>query len=186
MQINRLIIFIYNILIVATFIIRITTTGPVLYDRVWLFWSLFSVLGIGIFILSYFMLFHPTPLEIVSYHINLIMRHYVGDEDGEYDFNNKLYLSEQFIKSASYEFFYYGHCCAKIDQYTQMKIKLVKGQTTYNKASMIIKTMDNQYIKFMMVKNTRLPFLSLFYGWVIDQVEYSNHIEFLEALEGQT
>ena len=183
MQMNRLVIFLFNVLVVLAFVTRIILTGPVLFNHAWLFWSLLFCFAIGIIYLSYSTFFHPTPLEIVSYHINLIMRHTSEDEDEAYDYRNKLYLTEEFSQSENYDFFYYGDCCAKLDEYAHMKIKLAINHEDFNDLTMIIKTMDDQYIKFHLTKETSSVATAFLYDWLIDKIEYSDYFEFMELVE---
>ena len=182
MQMNRLVVFLFNILVALAFVIRFIMTGPVLFGQVWLFWGLFLVFAISITLLSYSTFAHPTPIEIVSYHINLIMRHTSEDEDENYDYQNKLYLTDEFIESENYDFFYYGDCCAKLNEFSHMKIKLAISQEDFNDVYMIIKTMDDQYIKFHLTKETEHWTQAFLYDWVIDRIEYSDQVEFLELV----
>lgn len=188
LRVNRTFLFIYDILIVIAFILRLIMVGPVLFHSTWCFWLVFIILGLSVVFLSYFTFFHPTPLEIVAYHVNLIMRHPVDEQDEdeleEYSEQNKLYLSERFIQSPDYEFFYYGDCCAKTDQYRRMKIKLAIGTEEFNRVSIIIKTVDEQYIRFNLVKQIDSPFFAFLSEWEIDQIEYSDATTFDRMVKG--
>ena len=184
MQMNRVMIVFYDIMVVLAFIIKLAVVGPgILYS--WLFWVLILGFGMSVFVLSYLVLYYPTPLQVISYHINLIMRHVTDDENEEYDHKNQLHLSDNFISSESYRHFYYGDCCAKLDQYSHMKIKLAIGPKYFNRSSMIIKTMDDQFIRFNLVKETDSPLGAIFYNWVIDDVLYSDQLDFLNMVDGR-
>lgn len=185
MQINRLVISLYSLLVILAFLLKFLRTGPILYGQVWLFWALFSIFVLSILFLCNLAFFHPTPLEIVSHHVNLIMRYSAETRDDEYDYKNKLYLAEEFIGSRNYEFFYYDNCCAKINEYSQMKIKLAMGKETFNEVIMIIKTMDERYIKFRISKATESSSLAFLYDWMVEHIEYSDPIEFSELIEGR-
>lgn len=182
MQINRLAITLYNLLVILAFLLKLLMVGPVLYGHVWLFWLLLSIFSISILFLSNRAFFHPTPLEIVSYHINLIMRYSTESQDEAYDVQNKRYLAEDFIGSKNFEFFYYDKCCAKINEYNHMNIKLTMGKEAFNEVIMIIKTMDERYIKFRLIKPTEYSGVAFLYDWMIDQIEYSDPFEFSELL----
>jgi len=183
-QMNRVMIFLYDVLIAFAFGFQLTAVGPVVMGSQPLFWLLACVFALSVLILTVREFFHPSPLEIVSYHINLIMRHLPSDVDEEYDGKNQLYLSDRFLESEKFQFFYYGDCCAKLDKYAHMKIKLAIGPEDFNDVEMIIQTMDEHYIRFRIIKETSNPFLAFLYGWVIDEIEYSDQTEFLELVDG--
>jgi len=184
MQMNRVIIFLYDLLVAFAFGFQLAVVGPVVMGSQSLFWLLACIFALSVLFLTIREFFHPSPLEIVSYHINLIMRHLPDDKDEGYDRKNQLYLSDRFLESEEFQFFYYGDCCAKLDKYQHMKIKLAIGPEDYNEVEMIIQTMDEHYIRFRIIKETGNPFLAFLYGWVIDEIKYSNQIEFLELVEG--
>ncbi|MDE5977808.1 MAG: hypothetical protein K2G70_05025 [Turicibacter sp.] len=175
LRVNRTFLFIYDLLVALAFFLRYVMTGPVLFGQEWLYWGALVGMLLLLVLLNYISFCHPTPLEIVAYHVNLIMRHPVSEEDDDiYDEKNKLYLSERFLESKNYQFFYYEDCCAKTDQYHRMKIKLAIDKATFNHASIIIKTMDEQYIRFNMIKETDYSMLAFLYEWKLDEVEYSD------------
>ena len=184
MQMNRIMIFLYDLLVIAAFGFQLFAIGPVMMGSQPLFWLLATIFALSVIFFTIREFFHPTPLEIVSYHINLIMRHLPEDEDEQYDHKNQLYLSDRFLESEKFQFFYYGDCCAKLDKYGHMKIKLAIGPEDFNDVEMIIQTMDDRFIRFRIVKETANPFTALFYGWVIDEIEYSSQTEFLELVDG--
>ena len=66
-----------------------------------------------------------------------------------------------------------------------MKIKLAIGEQTFNKASIIIKTMDQQYIRFNMIKETDYSLLAFLYEWEIDDIDYSDQTTFERMVKGQ-
>lgn len=184
-RVNRTFLLIYDLLIAFAFILRYILSGPILFNSIWCFWISLFVVTVIMAGLSYFTFFHPTPLEIVAYHVNLIMRHPIGETDDEdYNTKNKLYLSSQFIESSDYQFFYYGNCCAKTDQYRRMKIKLALGQRTFNKMSIIIKTVDEQYIRFNLSKETESSLIAFLYEWEVVKVEYSDQTTFEQMVKG--
>lgn len=185
LRINRTFLLVYDSLIAFAFMLRYILIGPVLFNSIWCFWLTLVVVTVVLIGLSYLTFCHPTPLEIVAYHVNLIMRHRV-DENNDEDYNekNKTYLSNRFIQSANYQFFYYGNCCAKTDQYRQMKIKLALGQQTFNQISIIIKTVDEQYIRFNLIKQTESPLIAFLYHWEVDQIEYSDKETFDQMVKG--
>ena len=185
-RINRTFLFVYNLLVGLAFFLRYLMVGPILFNQVWCYWTILMMMIILLALLDYRTFCHPTPLEIVAYHVNLIMRHPVSQEtDSEYDKRNKLYLSDKFIDSSNYQFFYYEDCCAKTNQYHRMKIKLAIGKETFNKASIIIKTMDQQYIRFNMIKETDYSLLAFLYEWEIDDIDYSDQTTFERMVKGQ-
>ncbi|MCL1948682.1 MAG: hypothetical protein FWF59_03015 [Turicibacter sp.] len=184
MQMNRVMIFLYDLLVAFAFGLQFTVVGPYINGSASLFWLLAGIFALSVIILSIREFFHPSPLEIVSYHINLIMRHLPEDADESYDHKNQLYLSDNFLESDDYQFFYYGDCCAKLDKYQHMKIKLAIGPDDFNDVEMIIQTMDEHFIRFHLIKETDNPFLAFLYGWVIEEVKYSDHQEFLELVDG--
>ena len=184
-RINRTFLLIYNLLIGLGFLLRYITVGPVLFGQVFCYWLLLGLVVIFVGLLDYLTYWHPTPVEIVAYHVNLIMRHRVNDQtDVEYDDKNKRYLSERFIESFNYQFFYYDDCCAKTNQYRRMKIKLAISEESFNKTSIIIKTMDEQYIQFKMIKDTDYAPLAFLYEWEIDDIEYSDQTTFERMVRG--
>ena len=186
LRVNRTFLFVYDLLIALAFLMRYIVVGPVLFNEVWCYYVVLVLTIIGLIVLNYINFSHPTPLEIVAYHVNLIMRHPLGQETNrEYDKQNKLYLTERFIDSENYRFFYYEDCCAKTDQYRRMKIKLALGNQTYNKASIIIKTMDEQYLRFNMIKPTECATLAFLYEWELDEIEYSDRATFEEMVRGE-
>ena len=184
-RVNRTFLLIYDLLVAFAFILRYILAGPILFNSTWCFWITLVVVMTIMIGLSYLTFFHPTPLEIVAYHVNLIMRHPIDEtDDEEYNTKNKMYLSSQFIKSSNYHFFYYGNCCAKTDQYRRMKIKLALGQKTFNKMSIIIKTVDQQYIRFNLSKETESPLIAFLYEWEVEQIEYSDQTTFDQMVKG--
>lgn len=187
-RVNRTFLFVYDILVGLAFILKAMISGPVLFNSIWCFWLTLTVVTISLIALSYFTFCHPTPLEIVTYHVNLIMRHPIVEGEQtqslEYDEQNKLYLSDQFIESQDYVFFYYGDCCAKTNQYRRMKIKLALGEAGFNHVSIIIKTVDNQYIRFNLIKQTEIAVLAFLYDWEINQIEYSDSSTFNRMIHG--
>lgn len=185
LRVNRTFLLIYDSLIAFAFVLRYILIGPILFNSNWCFWLTFAVVALILIGLSYLTFCHPTPLEIVAYHVNLIMRHPVeGTDDDAYDEKNKTYLSNRFIESSDYQFFYYGDCCAKTDQYRRMKIKLAIGQQSFNKVSIIIKTVDEQYIRFNLVKETETPLIAFLYEWEVDEIEYSDQTTFERMVKG--
>ena len=66
-----------------------------------------------------------------------------------------------------------------------MKIKLAIGEQTFNTASIIIKTMDQQYIRFNMIKETDYSLLAFLYEWEIDDIDYSDQTTFERMVKGQ-
>ena len=186
LRVNRTFLFVYDLLITLAFLMRYIVVGPVLFNTVWCYFVALAITVVGLVVLNYINFSHPTPLEIVAYHVNLIMRHPLGQQSNTaYDEQNKRYLSDRFIGSENYQFFYYEDCCAKTDQYRQMKIKLALGHQTYYKTSIIIKTMDDQYIRFNMVKPTDYSMLAFLYEWQLDGIEYSDRETFEEMIRGR-
>lgn len=179
MQPKRVAILIYSILVISALVFRSINAAPTL-----LFWVLLLLVGASIVFLIHRTFFHPTPLEITAYHINLIMRHTSENHNEEYDIKNKAYLSRRFINSSNFDFFYYGDCCMKIDQYSQMKIRLAIQRKNFNHVAMVIETMDHRYIKFRVIKNTYNPYAAFLYDWEIDGIEYSNQLEFIKLTDG--
>ena len=100
LRINRTFLLVYDSLIAFAFMLRYILIGPVLFNSTWCFWLTLVVVTVVLIGLSYLTFCHPTPLEIVAYHVNLIMRHRV-DENNDEDYNekNKTYLSNRFIQS---------------------------------------------------------------------------------------
>lgn len=184
MQMNRVMIFLYNVLIIFAFAFQLIAIGPAVFGSQALFWGLASVFALSVTYFTYKNFLHPTPLEIVSYHINLIMRHLPDEEDDGYEEKNQLYVSDRFLESERFRFFYYEDCCAKLDKFAHMKIKLAIGPEEFNDVVMIIQTMDEQYIKFRIIKETTNPLTSFLYGWSIDEIEYSTQTDFLELVDG--
>ncbi len=186
LRVNRTFLFVYNLLVALAFLLRYVMVGPILFNQVWCYWMVLVAMALVLSLLNYVTFCHPTPLEIVAYHVNLIMRHPIDQgEDEEYDARNKLYLSERFIESSNYKFFYYEDCCAKTNQYHRMKIKLAIGEQTFNKASIIIKTMDQHHIRFNMIKETDYSLLAFLYEWEIDDIDYSDQTTFERMVKGQ-
>ena len=100
LRVNRTFLFVYDLLIALAFLMRYIVVGPVLFNEVWCYYVVLVLTIIGLIVLNYINFSHPTPLEIVAYHVNLIMRHPLGQETNrEYDKQNKLYLTERFIDS---------------------------------------------------------------------------------------
>lgn len=187
-RVNRTFLFVYDILVALAFILKAMISGPVLFSSTWCFWLTLTVVMISLIALSYFTFCHPTPLEIVAYHVTLIMRHPIVEgeqaESLEYDEQNKLYLSDHFIESQDYKFFYYGDCCAKTNQYHRMKIKLASGEENFNHVSIIIKTVDDQYIRFNLIKQTEISVIAFLYDWEINKIEYSDSSTFDRMVRG--
>ena len=172
LRVNRTFLFVYNLLVALAFLLRYVMVGPILFNQVWCYWMVLVAMALVLSLLNYVTFCHPTPLEIVAYHVNLIMRHPIDQgEDEEYDARNKLYLSERFIESSNYKFFYYE--------------ELAIGEQTFNKASIIIKTMDQQYIRFNMIKETDYSLLAFLYEWEIDDIDYSDQTTFERMVKGQ-
>jgi len=184
LRINRTFLFVYNLLVGLAFLLRYVMVGPTLFNQVWCYWVILLLMVMVLTLLNYLNFFHPTPLEIVAYHVNLIMRHQIEAQDEAYNQKNKLYLSDRFIDSPNYRFFYYGDCCAKTNQYHRMKIKLAIGKEIFNQTSIIIRTMDEQYIRFNLIKATEYPFLAFLYEWEIDSIEYSDKETFEAIVRG--
>lgn len=185
LRINRTFLFIYNLLVGLAFLLRYVMIGPVLFNQVWCYWAVLALMILVLVLLNYLTFCHPTPLEIVAYHVNLIMRHPINQvEDEEYNEKNKLYLSERFIESSNYQFFYYEDCCAKTNQFHRMKIKLAIGEESFNKTSIIIKTMDQQYIRFNMIKETDYSMFAFLYEWEVDGIEYTDQSTFERMVRG--
>lgn len=65
-----------------------------------------------------------------------------------------------------------------------MKIKLALGQQTFNQISIIIKTVDEQYIRFNLIKQTESPLIAFLYHWEVDQIEYSDKETFDQMVKG--
>lgn len=184
MQMNRVMIFLYDLLVTFAFGFQLVAAGPTVMGSQPLFWLLAAIFALSVLFFTIREFFHPSPLEIVSYHINLIMRHLPDEVDEGYDRKNQLYLSDRFLDSEKFQFFYYGDCCAKLDKYAHMKIKLAIGPEDFNDVEMIIQTMDEQYIRFRIIKETSNPLTAFLYGWVIDEIEYSDQTEFLGLVDG--
>lgn len=91
LRINRTFLLVYDSLIAFAFMLRYILIGPVLFNSTWCFWLTLVVVTVVLIGLSYLTFCHPTPLEIVAYHVNLIMRHRV-DENNDEDYNEKIKL----------------------------------------------------------------------------------------------
>ncbi|MGL4338197.1 MAG: hypothetical protein ACRCST_15040 [Turicibacter sp.] len=185
MRVNRTFLIIYDTLIIMAYIIRFFTVGAELYGSSVLFYiSLVLVAGLLVYI-NYQSFLHPTPLEVVAYCVNLIVgHHFYGDSKEIYDEDDLDCLTERFITSPEFEQFFYNEFNFNSKGTSHLKMKLTIFNETFNHTSIIIKTVDDKYIKFKMIKETDDAVLAFLYEWKIDNIEYTDSVAFEKAKHG--
>ncbi|HAX73004.1 MAG TPA: hypothetical protein DCY20_05720 [Firmicutes bacterium] len=185
MRVNRIFLFIYDLFIILAYVLRFLMVGPILFGSTLAFYISFVLVAALLYYLNKQTYLHPSALEVVAYYVNLIVaHHYYGNSDDTYNEEDLGFITDEFLHSPNFEQFFYHEFNFKSSGAYHFKMKMTIYNETYNHTSIIIKTVDDKYIKFEVVKETTDALSAFLYEWKIDKIEYTDRLTFERAKRG--
>ena len=180
MKLNRRFILLYDLLILVGIILLNLRYGPYLFGSELVYYLVVSFIVLVSFIVTRRSFMHPTPIEVVSDIVNLIVSHHFVHPYERYDEAEINYVTQSFLKSQNFNYFFYEEF-----DYTRLsttvetvRLKLAIKRVSRNKSLIVIKVSEERYIKFTVIKEAKSYLACLLHDWKLNQMEYVSAEEF--------